>query len=72
LAEAMTLREWMEANGLTDEALAQQLGVNRSLVTKWRRGDAMPNDTNKRLLFAATEGAVTPCDLLGLAVEEAA
>ncbi len=40
-----------KAKGLSQEALADELGVSRQAVSKWENGDAMP-DLNKLLLLA--------------------
>ncbi len=36
------LRELREKKGLTQEKLAEQLGVGRTTVTLWERGDNKP------------------------------
>lgn len=33
------LGEWMDSVGLTDEALAEKLGVSRNTVWRWRSGE---------------------------------
>jgi transcriptional regulator with XRE-family HTH domain len=41
----MTLAEVMKDRGLTDQALADQLGVSRPYVTRLRRGERTPSVT---------------------------
>jgi len=38
----MTLQEWMESEGLKDQATAERFGVERSLITKLRGGSKTP------------------------------
>ena len=44
--------------GLSQEALAEQLGVSRQAVSKWETGDAVP-EVNKLLLLANAFGVTT-------------
>ncbi len=44
--------------GLSQEALAEQLGVSRQAVSKWETGDAVP-EINKLLLLANAFGVTT-------------
>jgi transcriptional regulator with XRE-family HTH domain len=55
----MTLEEWKRARGLTDEALADLLGIERSSVTKIRRGKASPSLAVIKRIRDLTGGAVT-------------
>lgn len=56
----MKIKSIREANGLTQEELANQLGVNRSAVAMWEAGKAMPR-ADKLLKLA---------ELLGCTVDE--
>ncbi len=38
----MNIRDLRESAGLTQGELAAELGVDRSAVTKWETGEAMP------------------------------
>ena len=38
----MNIRDLRESAGLTQGELASELGVDRSAVTKWETGEAMP------------------------------
>jgi transcriptional regulator with XRE-family HTH domain len=44
--------------GLSQEALAEQLGVSRQAISKWETGDAVP-EINKLLLLANAFGVTT-------------
>ncbi len=47
-----------------DEALALRLGVDRSTVSRFRRGRRMPSAEMMRLIHQATDGAVTANDFV--------
>ena len=44
--------------GLSQEALAERLGVSRQAISKWETGDAVP-EINKLLLLANVFGVTT-------------
>ncbi len=56
------LRERRQAAGLTQEWVAEQLGVSRQAVSKWETGSAEPSTSN--LLALAKLYAIDPGDLL--------
>lgn len=58
----MKLADYMAANGLTDDAVAQRIGRDRSFVTKLRQGRASPSMRTARDLAEATNGAVSAED----------
>ncbi|MFG1389064.1 helix-turn-helix transcriptional regulator [Xanthobacter versatilis] len=58
----MKLADYMAENGLTDDAVAQRIGRDRSFVTKLRQGRATPSLRTARDLSAATNGAVAAED----------
>lgn len=60
----MTLNDYMKNNGMTDQTLADTLGVSRSAVTQYRLGDRMPKPEILVKLVAATENQVSPIDLV--------
>lgn len=62
----MTLGEWMEANGLSDEALAEKLSVDRSTASRFRRGKLMPSNDTMRRIIDVTGGVVQPNSFFGL------
>ena len=67
----MTLGEIIQTKrgerGLSQETLAEQVGVSRQAVSKWELGDAIP-DTDKLVPLARTLG-ITVDELLGYAPE---
>jgi transcriptional regulator with XRE-family HTH domain len=60
----MKLSDYMLLSKLTDDAMARMVGVDRSAVTKWRRGTIRPDWPSLARLSEATKGAVTPNDFL--------
>jgi transcriptional regulator with XRE-family HTH domain len=60
----MHLSEWLAANGKTDAWLAEQIGRERSVVTKIRNGKSMPSFGTAQAIMDVTGGAVTPNDFL--------
>jgi transcriptional regulator with XRE-family HTH domain len=60
----MKLSDYMTLSNLTDDAMARMVGVDRSAVTKWRRGTIRPAWPALARLSDATKGAVTPNDFL--------
>lgn len=59
----------MNETDTMDEALALRLGVDRSTVSRIRRGRRMPSPEMMRLIHAATDGAVTANDFVHSAPE---
>ncbi|HEX5321471.1 MAG TPA: YdaS family helix-turn-helix protein [Stellaceae bacterium] len=54
----------MAETSTSDEALADRLGVDRSTVSRIRRGTRQASATLMRLIYDATGGAVTANDLV--------
>lgn len=54
----------MMAGEVSDEALASQLSVDRSTISRIRRGARMPSPEMMRKLHDATGGAVTANDFV--------
>lgn len=61
----MDLTDFMRAEGLNDAALAIKVGVDRSNVTRWRRGDTKPGFDALVALEKFSEGKVTAKDFAG-------
>lgn len=59
---SMTLRERREECGMTQEFVAQSLGVSRQAVSKWENGSSDPSTTN--LIALAKLYAVDPIELI--------
>jgi transcriptional regulator with XRE-family HTH domain len=60
----MTLREWRQKQGLTQEALAGKLETDRALVTKWELGTHAPTMRSALKILELTGGEVTLEDLV--------
>lgn len=58
----MDLAEFMKTEGLSDAALANKVGVDRSNVTRWRRGDTKPGFDALVALEKLSAGKVTARD----------
>jgi transcriptional regulator with XRE-family HTH domain len=56
----MTLAEWMEANGLTDETLAAALKIDRSTASRFRRAKMLPSSAAIAEIFRLSDGKVEP------------
>jgi len=39
----MTLREWRQKHKVSQETVAEHLGVHQSTVSKWETGEEMPS-----------------------------
>lgn len=63
-----TILKYRQARGLSQEKLAERVGVSRQAVSKWEVGDAVP-DTDKLIPLARTLG-ITVDELLGNIPEE--
>ena len=63
-----TILKYRQARGLSQERLAEQIGVSRQAVSKWEVGDAIP-DTDKLIPLARALG-ITVDELLGNIPEE--
>jgi len=63
-----TILKYRQERGLSQEKLAERVGVSRQAVSKWEVGDAVP-DTDKLIPLARTLG-ITVDELLGNVPEE--
>ena len=63
--QVMKLDEWMFKNDVSDEALAELIGRHRASVSRIRRGVLVPSAATMTRIATATEGQVTPNDLVG-------
>lgn len=70
LAMAQRLVDRRKAAGLSQEALAAQLGVSRQAVSKWERSESSP-DTDNLIALAALHGVSLDELLYGKAVDDA-
>lgn len=62
----MQLTSYLETNNLTDAQFAETIGVDRSSVSRMRRGLHIPNRDVMQRIVDATCGAVTPNDFFGI------
>ncbi len=60
----MNLEEWMQRESLTDEKMAQKIGVSRSAVTHYRAGRRMPSPFTMSDIKDATKGEVKWEDMM--------
>ena len=70
LAMAQRLVDRRKAAGLSQEALAAQLGVSRQAVSKWERSESSP-DTDNLIALAALYGVSLDELLYGEAADDA-
>jgi transcriptional regulator with XRE-family HTH domain len=61
---AMTLQEYKELSQLTDDALADLVGVERSYIVKLRNGTSTPSLSVLAKIRVATKGAVDGAEWL--------
>lgn len=59
----MELAQWMSEQGLTDDAFARRIGVERSTMTRLRQKKRRPGDGVCLRIMNETKGAVTLDDL---------
>lgn len=48
----MRIKEYRERTGMTQEALADRLNVDRSVISYWERGKATPCKKHRAMLCA--------------------
>lgn len=58
----MTLTDYMNAHGLSDEDFAAKIGVNRTTVSRLRRTNQRPAFATMNAIVSATGGQVTAND----------
>ena len=61
---AMTLREFMKSNNLTEADMASKIGASIGAIRKWRYGDRVPRGPHMRRITEVTCGAVTANDFV--------
>ena len=49
------IREGRDRLGMSQEALAERLGVSRQAVSKWEMGTSVPSPENRRAAFKCKE-----------------
>lgn len=53
----MRIKEYRERTGMTQEALADKLNVDRSVISYWERGKATPCKKHRAMLCAILQCA---------------
>lgn len=61
----MNLEQWRKIQGLTNNRLADMVGVNKSTISRLRRGVTKPSPDTAKAIVELTDGAVTLGDLYG-------
>lgn len=62
----MTLRDWRKSNGHTLKQLAERVDVSITQLAKIEKGKSNPSVAAAERIAAATDGAITAAELLGL------
>lgn len=60
----MNLAEWLKQTRTPQYVFAQRLGVSAGIVSHWCNGTVWPEKHRVEAIVIATNGAVTPNDLL--------
>lgn len=66
------LGNWMVEAEITDETLATAVGVDRTTISRIRRGKQEPSSALIRKIVLFAEGGLSADDLLGLTAKELA
>lgn len=61
----LTLKNYRERKGYSQEVLAKMLGVTKSAVSRWESGERSPRVSEINML--AKKMGIEPAELLGLA-----
>jgi transcriptional regulator with XRE-family HTH domain len=60
------LADWRTAAGLSQQALAEELGVDFRTIWRWENGKRRPRDPEMERLFVLSRGQVEPNDFYDL------
>lgn len=60
----MELRDWLTQNEISDDAMADRLGISRQSLWRYRSGKRLPDKDMLNRIFEATGGAVTANDFV--------
>ena len=60
----MTLTQWRKSHRINQASLANRLGVSKNTISRWEVGERIPCPALMRAIHAATDGKVTPNDLI--------
>lgn len=67
----MTLSQYLEERKISQQAFAQQIGVDPISVYRWCKGDRFPREHIQKIM-ELTGGEVTANDFFGVSSESAA
>ena len=62
----MKLSEFMQAQSLSDDDMAEKLGISRATVSRYRRGLVTPSPEVMKNIVELSGGVITANDLLGI------
>lgn len=62
----MKLRSWRKSEGLTLATLAERIETDEASLSRYERGERMPNQETMRKIAQVTGGAVTANDFYGI------
>lgn len=62
----MRFDDWMIWRKLTNPAFAPRIGKTGEAVRRYRAGEREPDQETMRVIFAESEGLVTPNDWVGV------
>ena len=65
----MQLAEYLDSRDLTAKAFARSVGVDASMVTRWRNRKTLPGPKNLRAIAEVTGGLVTANDFVAAPLE---
>ena len=60
----MKLASYLDINGITDAGFAQQIGVTRQTVSRYRAAERRPTEAIVLRIYIATNGQVAPNDFV--------
>ncbi|MDX3883588.1 MAG: helix-turn-helix transcriptional regulator [Sphingomonas sp.] len=67
----MKLGDWRRERGLTQQAVADELGCVISTVARWETGARVPEEDALKAIYILTDGAVQPNDFHDIPAWEA-
>lgn len=60
----MQLSEWLTTNGIRPSEFAARIGVSPQTITGWCDGSFWVSKKRAKAIYEATNGEVTPTDLM--------
>lgn len=68
----MQLSDWLSQNNVRPSEFAKRIGVSPQTITGWCDGSFWVSKERAQAIYDATEGQVTPTDLMHTVKQEAA